>query len=59
VVQSREIKPFQPPAEARMAERGAAMKSQLKKVIVVLAVWGLIPAGFATWLIHRGGLTHA
>ncbi len=35
------------------------MKSQLKKVIVVLAVWGLIPAGFATWLIHRGGLTHA
>jgi hypothetical protein len=48
-----------PPAKARMAERGAAMKAQFKEMIVRLAVWGLIPAGFATWLIQRGGLKDA
>jgi hypothetical protein len=42
-----------------MAERGAAMKAQFKKMIVRLAVWGLIPAGLATWLIQRGGLIDA
>jgi hypothetical protein len=35
------------------------MKAQLKKVIVRLAVWGLIPASFAAWLIQRGGLKDA
>ena len=33
-------------------------KQRAKAVIVWLAVWGLIPAGFATWLIQRGGLRH-
>ena len=33
-------------------------KKHAKAVIVWLAVWGLIPAGFATWLIQRGGLRH-
>jgi len=42
-----------------MAQRGAAMKAQLKEMIVRLAMWGLIPASFATWLIQRGGLEDA
>ena len=29
-----------------------------KAVIALLAVWGLIPADFATRLIQRGGLLH-
>ena len=33
-------------------------KKHAKAVIVRLAVWGLIPPGFATWLIQRGGLRH-
>ena len=33
--------------------------SGIKAAIVRLAVWGLIPAGFATWLIQRGGLKDA
>jgi len=35
------------------------MKSLLKEMIVRLAVWGVIPASFATWLIQRGGLKDA
>ena len=42
-----------------MAERGAAMKAYLKKIIVRLAVKGAIPPGLAMWLIQRGGLKHA
>lgn len=34
----------------------AAMRAKLKVIIVRLAVWGLIPASFATWLIQHGGL---
>lgn len=33
----------------------AAIKAAIKTAIVRLAVWGVIPAGFATWLIQRGG----
>jgi hypothetical protein len=33
-------------------------KRRAKAVIVWLAVWGLIPPGFATWLLQRGGLRH-
>ena len=33
--------------------------SSIKVTIVRLAVWGLIPASFATWLIQRGGLEDA
>ena len=33
-------------------------KKRAKAVIVWLAVWGLIPAGVATWLLQRGGLRH-
>jgi hypothetical protein len=33
-------------------------KKRAKAVIVWLAVWGLIPPGFATWLLQRGGLGH-
>lgn len=36
--------------------KDVAMKSQIKSVITGLAVWGVIPAGLATWLIQRGGL---
>ena len=32
--------------------------TRIKAVIVRLAVWGVIPADFATWLIQRGGLRH-
>ena len=35
------------------------MRMHIKLVIVRLAVWGLIPANFATWLIQRGGLNDA
>ncbi len=34
-------------------------RSSLKAAIVRLAVWGLIPAGFASWLIQCGGLNDA
>lgn len=34
------------------------MLKKLKALIVTLAVWGLIPANIATWLIRVGGLTH-
>jgi hypothetical protein len=30
----------------------------LKAIIVNLALWGLIPARLADWLIQRGGLRH-
>lgn len=33
--------------------------SGIKAAIVRLAVRGVIPAGFATWLIQRGGLKDA
>ena len=33
-------------------------KKHAKAVIALLAVWGLIPADFATRLIQRGGLLH-
>ena len=33
--------------------------SGIKAAIIRLAVWGLIPAGFATWLIQRGELKDA
>lgn len=33
--------------------------SGIKAAIVHCAVWGVIPAGFATWLIKRGGMKHA
>ena len=56
MVRFHQIEPNYPPEKARMAERGAAMKAQLKEVIVRLVVWGLIPTDFATWLIQRGGL---
>lgn len=60
MVQPRKIEPPCPPANAEMAEMGTAMKAQIKVMIVRLAVWGgLIPAGFATWLIQRGGLKDA
>ena len=35
------------------------MRAHIKLAIVRLAVWGLIPADFATWLIQRGGLSDA
>lgn len=35
------------------------MKAHIKLVIVRLAVWGLIPADFATWLIQRGRMNDA
>ena len=35
------------------------MKSQIKKAIAGLAVWGVISAGLAMWLVQRGGLKDA
>ena len=40
------------PAATRLA-KGAARKARIKGLIVSLAVWGAIPASFATWLIQR------
>jgi hypothetical protein len=34
------------------------MKAAIKSLIVRLAVWGLIPAGMAYWIIQLGGLRH-
>ena len=36
-----------------------AIHARIQSVIVRLAVWGVIPADFATWLIQRGGLKDA
>lgn len=33
--------------------------AKVKNIIVQCALWGLIPASFATWLIQRGGLKDA
>ena len=35
-----------------------AIRSSIKAIIVRLAIYGLIPAGLATYLIQRGGLKH-
>lgn len=35
------------------------IRTRIKAVIVSLAIWGLIPAGLATWVIQRGGLRDA
>lgn len=35
------------------------VQSRIKAAIVWLAVWGLIPAAIAAWLIQRGGLGDA
>jgi hypothetical protein len=32
------------------------MKPRIKQLIVRLAIFGLIPVGFATWLLSRAGL---
>jgi len=37
----------------------AVMKAKAKEMIVRLAVWRVIPASFATWLIQCGGLKDA
>ena len=34
------------------------LRSRIKAIIINLALWGLIPAALATWLIQRGGLRH-
>ena len=52
-------KPSRNRPQKRGGPRGAAMKAHFKDMMVRLAVWGLIPAGFATWLIQRGGLKDA
>jgi hypothetical protein len=36
-----------------------AIRSRIKAGIVRMAVWGVVPAGFASWLVRRGGLTDA
>lgn len=33
-------------------------RGAIKAAIVTLAVWGVIPARLASWLIQRGGLKH-
>lgn len=35
------------------------IRHRVEAGIVRMAVWGLIPAGFASWLIRRGGPTDA
>ena len=35
------------------------IKALIKQAITGLAVWGIIPASLATWLIRRGGLKDA
>lgn len=32
--------------------------TRIKSLVVWLAVWGLLPASLAEWLIKRGGLRH-
>lgn len=39
--------------------KSTPIQSRVKGLIVRLAVWGLIPANVATWLIQRGGMRHA
>ena len=33
-------------------------RQRIKRIIVWMAVWGVIPAWVAEWLIQRGGLAH-
>ena len=35
------------------------IRSGIKVAIVRLALWGVIPANLATWMIQRGGLRDA
>jgi hypothetical protein len=41
------------------ARNATLIRGSLKAAIVRLAVWGLIPARFASWLIQCGGLNDA
>jgi hypothetical protein len=34
------------------------LKQRAKRLIVTLALWGLLPFPAAEWLIRRGGLRH-
>ena len=34
------------------------LREQIKRIIVWMAVWGLIPVWIAEWLIQHGGLKH-
>lgn len=38
---------------------GHGIRQQAKRLIVGAACWGLLPAGFASWLIRRGGMRRA
>jgi hypothetical protein len=37
----------------------STLRSGIKSLIVRLAVWGVVPANWATWLIRHGGLKDA
>jgi hypothetical protein len=41
------------------ATAGHGIRQQAKRLIVGAACWGLLPAGFASWLIQRGGMRRA
>lgn len=45
-------------AEVRQRVRNVA-RSRVKAAIVFLALWGLIPAALASWLIQRGKMRDA
>ncbi len=35
------------------------IKQRIKRLIVRMALWGLLPISLAEWLIHRGGMRNA
>ena len=37
---------------------GAGIKQYAKRLIVGVALWGLLPVRMAEWLMRRGGLRH-
>ncbi len=41
------------------SDRDYTVSAIVKTLIVRLAIWGLIPASLAHWLIQRGGLADA
>ena len=38
---------------------GNGFRRRAKRLIIALALWGVLPADFASWLIQRGGMRHA
>jgi hypothetical protein len=50
---ARTVRPY------KTTNRRNHIRSRIKEAIMRLALWGILPAAVAHWLIRAGGLRHA